>query len=49
MHQDLPAEFGPLRSLDTMPNNLPGELTSFVGRRAELTEIGEPLHRARGC
>jgi predicted ATPase/class 3 adenylate cyclase len=47
VHPDLPAEFGPLRSLDTLPNNLPGELTSFVGRRAELTQIGEPLQRAR--
>jgi class 3 adenylate cyclase len=46
VHPDLPAEFGPLRSLDTMPNNLPGELTSFVGRRAELAQIGEPLGRA---
>ncbi|MGH3811666.1 MAG: LuxR C-terminal-related transcriptional regulator [Pseudonocardiaceae bacterium] len=47
VHPDLPAEFPPLRSLDTMPNNLPGELTSFVGRRAELTQIGDPLQRAR--
>ncbi len=42
-HPDLPSEFPPLRSLDTMPNNLPGELTSFVGRRAELVQIGDPL------
>ncbi|MGQ0716102.1 MAG: ATP-binding protein, partial [Pseudonocardiales bacterium] len=47
VHPDLPAEFAPLRSLDTIPNNLPGELTSFVGRRAELAQIGEPLQRAR--
>ncbi|HSL07727.1 MAG TPA: LuxR C-terminal-related transcriptional regulator, partial [Pseudonocardiaceae bacterium] len=33
--------------LDTMPNNLPGELTSFVGRRAELAQIGDPLERVR--
>ncbi|HKR52639.1 MAG TPA: AAA family ATPase, partial [Pseudonocardiaceae bacterium] len=36
-----------MRSLDTIPNNLPGELTSFVGRRAELVQIGDPLQRAR--
>ncbi len=30
-----------------MPNNLPSELTSFVGRRSELAQIGEPLQRAR--
>jgi predicted ATPase/class 3 adenylate cyclase/DNA-binding CsgD family transcriptional regulator len=47
VHPDLPSEFPPLRSLDTMPNNLPGELTSFVGRRAELAQIGEPLQRVR--
>jgi class 3 adenylate cyclase len=29
---DLTAEFPPLRSLDALPNNLPGTLTSFVGR-----------------
>jgi predicted ATPase/class 3 adenylate cyclase len=47
VHPDLPAGFGPLRSLDAMPNNLPGELTSFVGRRAELAQIGAPLERVR--
>ncbi|HSL08665.1 MAG TPA: AAA family ATPase, partial [Pseudonocardiaceae bacterium] len=47
VHPDLPSEFPPLRSLDTMPNNLPGELTSFVGRRAELAQIGDPLERVR--
>ncbi len=46
-HPDLPAEFPPLRSLDTMPNNLPGELTSFVGRRAELAQIDDQLQRVR--
>jgi predicted ATPase/class 3 adenylate cyclase/DNA-binding CsgD family transcriptional regulator len=47
VHPDLPAEFPPLRSLDTMPNNLPGELTSFVGRRAELVQIDDSLQRVR--
>jgi predicted ATPase/class 3 adenylate cyclase len=47
VHPDLPSEFPPLRSLDTVRNNLPGELTSFVGRRAELAQIGEPLQRVR--
>lgn len=28
-----------LRSLDSVPNNLPGQLTPFVGRRPELTEV----------
>ncbi|MGH3901975.1 MAG: ATP-binding protein [Pseudonocardiaceae bacterium] len=47
VHPDLPDKFPPLRSLDTVPNNLPGELTSFVGRRAELARIGDSLERAR--
>ncbi|PZS26227.1 MAG: LuxR family transcriptional regulator, partial [Pseudonocardiales bacterium] len=47
VHPDLPAEFSALRSLDTMPNNLPGELTSFVGRRTELAQIGASLQRGR--
>ena len=35
----LPADFPPLRSLDAMPNNLPAQLTSFVGRERETAEI----------
>jgi predicted ATPase/class 3 adenylate cyclase len=34
----LPDEFPPLRSLDARPNNLPTQLTSFVGRETELEE-----------
>lgn len=47
LHPDLPSECGPLRSLDVLPNNLPGELTPFVGRRVELAAIAELLGRAR--
>jgi predicted ATPase/class 3 adenylate cyclase len=32
----LPADFPPIRSLDQRPNNLPTQLTSFVGRDHEL-------------
>ncbi len=35
---DLPFEFAPLRSLDRALTNLPVQLTSFVGRAAELAE-----------
>jgi predicted ATPase/class 3 adenylate cyclase/DNA-binding CsgD family transcriptional regulator len=38
-HPDLPAEFPPLRSLDALPNNLPLQLTSFVGREREVRDI----------
>jgi predicted ATPase/class 3 adenylate cyclase len=37
-HPDLPGGFGPLRSLDAFPHNLPVQLTTFVGRRKELEE-----------
>jgi predicted ATPase/class 3 adenylate cyclase/DNA-binding CsgD family transcriptional regulator len=44
-HPELLSAPGPLRSLDARPNNLPGQLTSFVGRARELDEargaIGE--------
>lgn len=36
---NLCAEFPPLRSLDHLSNNLPAQLTSFVGRDEELAEI----------
>lgn len=42
-HPSLRAEFPPLRSLDTLPHNLPVQLTSFVGREAEILEVRELL------
>jgi len=36
---DMPAEFPPLRSLDSLPNNLPLQVTSFVGRETDLDEV----------
>ncbi len=39
LHPDLPAEFPPLRSLNTQPNNLPLQLTSFIGREHEIAEL----------
>jgi predicted ATPase/class 3 adenylate cyclase/DNA-binding CsgD family transcriptional regulator len=35
----LPSEFPPLRSLDALPNNLPRQLTSFVGREREIATV----------
>lgn len=46
-HPDLSSEFPPLRSLDAMPNNLPVQLTSFVGRRAEMGEVRRLLEETR--
>jgi len=45
LHPELPHEFLPLRSLDTLPNNLPRELTSFIGRESEMAEV----HRLLGA
>lgn len=36
---DAPRRFPALRSLDVLPNNLPVQLTSFVGREAEQAEV----------
>lgn len=44
---DQPVARDALRSLDTVPNNLPHELTSFIGRERELAELGRVLREAR--
>ncbi len=43
----LPDAFPPLRSLESMPNNLPLQLTSFVGRDAEIAEISALVEKHR--
>ena len=43
----LRTEFPPIRSLDRQPNNLPTQLTSFVGRETQLRESGALLERTR--
>jgi predicted ATPase/class 3 adenylate cyclase len=44
---DLRAEFPTLRSLDALPNNLPQQLTSFVGRDAEVADVAALLRKHR--
>ncbi len=44
---DLPHEFPPIKSLDILPNNIPIQLTSFVGREKEIDEIKAALNSAR--
>ena len=39
-------EFPPVRSLDTLPNNLPRQLSSFVGRRHEIIDAEARLRDA---
>ncbi len=43
---DLPADFPPIRSLDILPNNLPRQLTSFIGRDKEMAEVKRHLSTA---
>ena len=49
LHPDLPADFAPLRSLDNpdTPNNLPEQVTSFIGREKELASIQDALAKSR--
>ena len=37
--EGLPQAFPPLKSLVTLPNNLPRHLSSFVGRRGDVAEV----------
>jgi len=43
----LPSQFPALRSLDATPNNLPTQLTSFVGRAREVAEARRLLATTR--
>jgi predicted ATPase/class 3 adenylate cyclase len=42
-----PDSFPPLRTLESTPNNLPTQLTSFVGRDQDVAEAQKLLRRAR--
>jgi len=44
---NLPREFPPLASLNDIPNNLPTQLTSFIGRGKETKEIKQELSSHR--
>ena len=46
---DLPAEFPPLRSLGNpaLPDNLPAELSAFIGRDREVAEVRALVESAR--
>ncbi len=47
VHPELPDDFPDLVSLDAYPNNLPIQLTSFVGRDSELNDVMKRLHDNR--
>jgi len=44
---DLPAEFPALRTLDSVPHNLPLQLTSFIGREQEMATLPALLDQNR--
>lgn len=46
-HPELPGDFPPLKSLSVLLNNLPSQLTSFVGREEEIVEVGRLLAASR--
>ena len=46
-HPDLPPNFPPLRSLTTVPNNLPTQLSPFVGREKAVAEVASLLAKSR--
>lgn len=43
----LPVDFPPLLTLDAQPNNLPSQLSTFVGREAELQALRDLLRQHR--
>ena len=45
LHPDLPAEFPPIRTLATRPNNLPLQPTPFVGREDQVARVVDLLSR----
>jgi predicted ATPase/class 3 adenylate cyclase len=47
LHPDLPADFPPLKSLDSLPNNLSRQLTGFIGRAKEIAEVRGLLAKTR--
>lgn len=47
VHPKLRHEFPELNTLESLPNNLPSSLSSFVGRRMELRKVQEMLDASR--
>lgn len=43
----LQTEFPPIKTLDVRPNNIPVQLTSFIGRDIEIPEIKISLEKSR--
>ena len=41
-------DFPPLRTLDSFPGNLPAQVSSFIGREAEVARVAAALRYIRG-
>lgn len=44
---ELPVSFPPLKTLGSLPNNLPVQLTSFIGREKEIQALKQQLNQVR--
>ncbi|MBK6875121.1 MAG: adenylate/guanylate cyclase domain-containing protein [Ignavibacteria bacterium] len=47
LSKDLREEFPPLMTLDARPNNLPIQLTSFIGRERDMKDVKDKLRQNR--
>lgn len=47
LSSEIPADFPPLKTLDARPNNLPVQLTNFIGRETDISEIKKTLTNSR--
>jgi len=47
LSSDLPSEFPALQSIDAFPNNLPVQLSSFIGRELEMEQVGQLMSTTR--
>jgi predicted ATPase/class 3 adenylate cyclase len=47
VHPQLRVDFPALRSLESTPNNLPQQVTSFIGREREIVDVRKALGTAR--
>lgn len=47
LHPNLAVDFPPIRSLESFPNNLPVQMTSFIGRDHEIDTLARMLEEAR--
>ena len=43
LHPSLPSTFPPLKSLESLPTNLPRQITSFIGREKEMADVKQLL------